>query len=126
LMDGFNWVQYLIIARELALRSDSESAQRSSISRAYYAAFNAAVAYCGDKKILVYNKRGSHEDLWDAFRRQGDLMLNIVSEKGDRMRRKRTQADYDSEVTGLESSVEQCLQESHDILKSLGFASPPP
>jgi uncharacterized protein (UPF0332 family) len=125
-MAKFDWVQYLIIARELATRPDNESALRSSISRAYYAAYNAAMAYCGDKKISVLKNRGAHEDLWDAFRRQGDLMLNIVSEKGDRMRRKRTEADYFSEVTGLESSVEQCLQESHDILKSLGFASPPP
>src|SRR5215208_6759568 len=121
-MAKFDWVQYLIIARELATHPDNESALRSSISRAYYAAYNAAMVYCGDKKISVLKNKGSHEDLWDAFRRQGDLMLNIVSEKGDRMRRKRTEADYFSEVTGLESSVEQCLQESHDILKSLGFA----
>jgi uncharacterized protein (UPF0332 family) len=124
-MAGFDWVQYLILARELAT-SDDESALRSSISRAYYAAYNAAIAYCGDKQILVYYKRGSHEDLWDTFRRQGDLTLNIVSEKGDRMRRRRKQADYDSEVAGLEASVEQSLLESHDILRSLGFTSPPP
>ena len=124
-MAGFDWVQYLIIARELAERSGNESALRSSISRAYYAAYNAAMAYCGTKNILVFKDKGSHEDLWDTFRRQGDLILNMVSEKGDRMRRKRTEADYFPEVEGLESSVEQCLEESHEILKSLGFASPP-
>jgi uncharacterized protein (UPF0332 family) len=124
-MASFDWVQYLIIARELAERSENESALRSSISRAYYAAYNAAMAYCGSKKILIHKENGSHEDLWNTFRRQGDLMLNMISEKGDRMRRKRTEADYFSEVEGLESSVEQCLEESHQILKTLGFPSPP-
>lgn len=39
-MAKFDWVQYLIIARELATRPDNESALRSSISRAYYAAYD--------------------------------------------------------------------------------------
>jgi uncharacterized protein (UPF0332 family) len=124
-MAAFDWIQYLVLARDLGTRAD-EAALRSAVSRAYYAAYNAANAYCANNNIQIFKNKGSHEDLWDAFLRQGDLISGTVHTKGDRLRFRRTKADYHSEVSGLASMAEQSLQDSHDILRSLGYASPPP
>jgi uncharacterized protein (UPF0332 family) len=124
-MAAFDWIQYLVLARELGARGD-ESALRSAVSRAYYAAYNAAEAYCSKNNIQIFKVKKSHEDLWNAFLRDGSVILRTVHDKGDRLRRKRTQADYYSEVSGLASMAEQSLEESHDILRSLGLPSPPP
>ena len=123
-MAKFDWVQYLVLARELGGQK-LESAQRSAVSRAYYAAYNAALAYCNTHHIHIFNNGGSHEDLWNTFEGEGDLIMRTVSTKGNRLRRKRTKADYDSEVSGLQSMMEQSLEESHEILKALGLSSPP-
>ena len=125
-MPKFSWIEFLILARELGGRTDSESALRSAISRAYYAAYNAARAYCVQKNIQVFNVKGSHQDLWDALQRENDILLRTASVKGDRLRRKRALADYEDEMDALVPTVERCLDESHEILKTLGLPSPPP
>ena len=125
-MPKFSWIEFLILARELGERNNKESALRSSISRAYYAAYNAAKAYCVEKNIQVFKVKGSHEDLWDALQREDNILLRMASVKGDRLRRKRALADYEEEVDGLVPTVERCLDESHEILKTLGLPSPPP
>ena len=40
----FDWNQYLTLANKLALSSGDEASLRSAISRAYYCAFNLALA----------------------------------------------------------------------------------
>ena len=121
---AFDWIKYLTLARELVARNEEEFL-RSAVSRAYYAAYNLALAYCNTNNIQILHNHGSHEDLWDAFLRQGDLILDIVQAKGDRLRIRRTKADYHATVSGLVSMAEQSLQDSHDILRSLGYDSPP-
>ncbi len=124
-MPTFDWITYLTLARTLAEEAE-ESCKRSAISRAYYAAYNCALAYCNTHNIQITKNRGLHEDLWDAFDRQNSMILTTVQTKGDRLRVRRNRVDYDDEVSGLSSLVEHSLNDSHDILRSLGFNSPPP
>ncbi len=125
-MAAFDWTNYLLIARQLAEQSADDAALRSAVSRAYYAAYNSALNYCNGNSILIVKNKGSHEDLWDAFLSQNSLQLLSVQAKGDRLRKRRTDADYKPNVSGWGSTAEQSLQDSHDILKALGYNPPPP
>ena len=124
-MAAFDWNEYLILARRLGSEPE-ESALRSAISRAYYAAFNTAEQYCKDNGFLVVRTGKSHQDVWDAFLSKADARFNSVYEKGQRLRRKRIEADYRTNVTGLSSMVLDSLRDSEAILSFLGASPPAP
>lgn len=117
-MAAFDWTQYFHLARDLSTRPE-EAALRSAISRAYYAAYNVAEIYLTDKGIPKPSTGNSHKDVWDAFLRKGGRTFTSVADKGDRLRRKRTQADYDSILTGLSSKVTDSLNDANAILSYL-------
>src|SRR5437016_3862492 len=117
-MAAFDWSQYLILAEDLGGRSD-EAALRSAISRAYYAAYNMVRSFCGTSGIPIIDTGNLHKDLWDAFLRRGGRTFAKVHDKGQRLRRKRTKADYDSEVSGLSSVTADSLRDADAILSFL-------
>ena len=117
-MAAFDWSQYLILARDLGSRSE-EAALRSAISRAYYASYNTARSFCSNAGIPIIDTWNLHKDLWDAFLRKGGRTFASVHDKGQRLRRKRTKADYDSEVSGLSSVTADSLRDADAILSFL-------
>src|SRR2546425_4064208 len=114
-MPAFDWFQYLVLARDLGSRSE-EAALRSAISRAYYAAYNTARSFCGNAGISIVDTGNLHKDLWDAFLRKGGRTFASIYDKGQRLRRKRTKADYDNEVSGLSSVTADSLRDAGAIL----------
>jgi hypothetical protein len=124
-MAAFDWTNYLILARKLGAESE-ESALRSAISRAYYAAYKTAEHYCENNAIPIAPTGRSHQDVWDAFLAKGGTTFNSVHEKGERLMRKRVKADYRSNVTGLQSMVLDSLRDSYAILSYLGASPPAP
>ena len=114
----FDWLQFSVLAKELSARPD-EAALRSAISRAYYAAYNTAKTFCSEKAFPISDTGNRHRDLWDAFLKKGGRTFTSVYEKGERLRRKRTKADYESDVPGLASMVTDSLRESDAILNFL-------
>ena len=117
-MAAFDWSQYLVLAKDLGSRSE-EAAVRSAISRAYYAAYNVARSFCANAGISIIDTGNLHKDLWDAFLRKGGRTFASVYDKGQRLRRKRTKADYDSEVSGLSSVTADSLRDADAILSFL-------
>src|SRR5947208_1064428 len=113
-MAAFDWTQYLILARKLGSESE-ESALRSAISRAYYAAFKTAEHYCENTGISIVDTGKPHQDVWDAFLAKGGTTFNSVYDKGERLKRKRVKADYRTNVTGLPSMVLDSLRDSYAI-----------
>lgn len=117
-MTAFDWSQYFVLAKELSTRSE-ESALRSAMSRAYYAAYNTAEIYCNQNNIPIINTGNSHQDVWDAFLKRGGQIFTTVYDKGTRLKRKRKLADYKDEITGLPSLVSHSISEANDILSYL-------
>lgn len=120
-MAAFDWTQYLVFAKELSGRTD-EAALRSAISRAYYAAFNRARAYCIAKGIPVPESldNTSHKAVWDALSNRGRTLAGAHS-NGTRLKRKRVDADYKPEIENLNDVVQQAITESDAVAAYLKF-----
>ncbi len=113
----FDWSQYLILAKDLSTRSD-EAALRSSISRAYYAAYHHAKTYCASKSIPIINSGGGnsdHYDLWETFGKRAGTTFAAVHTMGNRLKRKRVNADYDANISGLAGIVADSIRDSDAI-----------
>ena len=64
-----DWNNYLILADELAKRTDSEAAMRSAISRAYYAGFHAVRDYLvNNHGFSVSHGAGSHVSIINGLK----------------------------------------------------------
>jgi uncharacterized protein (UPF0332 family) len=122
---AFNWTDFLVLAREIGARAD-QSALRSAVSRAYYAAFKTAEHYCERNGFPPVDTGRPHQDVWDAFFEKGGKTFTSVYEKGDRLRRKRAIADYRSHQVTSASTAQDCLRDSYAILSYLGASPPPP
>jgi uncharacterized protein (UPF0332 family) len=120
---AFEWVRYLNLARELAKRTDEESL-RSSISRAYYAAFNTAADHLRSEGIVV-PKADAHTFVWNTFRSSTDMERGMIGENGDRLRIWRNYADYSGVFPNLDRYVKTALPLAEKILRNLADLSTP-
>ncbi len=73
----FDWRDYLSLGQELSQRQD-EAAQRSAISRAYYAAFCCARVYL-ERHGVAFSTMGqdSHTLVWKQFQNKGKTEATI-------------------------------------------------
>lgn len=120
-MAAFDWTEYLVFAKELSERPD-EAALRTAISRAYYAAFNRARAYCIAKGISVPESLDNtrHKVVWDALLNRGRTLAGAQA-NGTRLKRKRIDADYEPEIASLTNVVQQAIAESDAVAAYLQF-----
>ena len=107
----FDWREYLELAKELAGQVSSgytqEAAQRSAVSRAYYAAFCWARNYAKAKLgFQPTRKSKDHSLLRDYLRRQGRLKLASDLKK---LSMWRNQCDYDNQVSNLTALVSNAM-----------------
>jgi uncharacterized protein (UPF0332 family) len=115
----FDWAEYLVLAESLARRTDDESALRSAVSRAYYAASNRAC------DLLVSEGQGlpgrvaeSHLQTWLRFRGRGRAR-NSIFVNGDRLRRRRHHADYRRTPPVVERDAVDAIGRAKYILDKL-------
>lgn len=116
----FAWKEFLELARDLSMRTVSgyskEAAERTSVSRAYYAAFCHARNYATAN--LKFEPRRTGEDhrlLREHFRRLGEAQAE-VGEALDDLRKWRNQCDYDDVVDNLPLLVQGALESARKIL----------
>jgi len=106
---NFDWSTYLAVARHLLsapfATEHQEVAVRSSISRAYYAAFCIARNYVR-RAIPVPHTGQAHAVVWN----QHDPRAQLVARKGVRLKTHRRKADYDDDVVGLSALAEQGIR----------------
>jgi uncharacterized protein (UPF0332 family) len=120
---AFNWREYLILAIELENGTD-EAKLRSSISRAYYAAYCSAKNYMeGPCKRTLPPRIPTHQYVIDYYNgnkghetnhRRSQIAQNLM-----RMRDKRRMADYDNEIHPLKqmhSETQFVLELSEDVI----------
>ena len=116
----FDWSQYLVLAEELAEQKDNEAALRSTVSRAYYAAFCLAREHLLNTNMLFRSRprrpRLSHQTVWLTYRRDVDRRIGM---DGNRLRELRNLVDYEDVVPDLNNVVRSALSTSRRILASL-------
>jgi len=117
---AFDWQDYYDLAKELSEREE-ESALRTAMSRAYYAAFcNAQIKVKQRAPDLVREDgQGSHEVVWRWFKRQNNRSLNEIGTWGLRLRDNRVSADYRADVRIDSVWVQDALDDADSILRRL-------
>lgn len=96
-MNDFDWEEFLVLAEELVRRHGDAGAERSAISRAYYAVFHLASAHflrCGGR---LTRTGVDHRLVWDWFLRPGATGASRrIGTAGFRLKQARRRADYES------------------------------
>ncbi len=135
---AFDWRDFFLFAHQLRNETD-ESKKRTSIGRAYYYAYNAALI---EAQKLGFNPNalgipgkkpgGVHQKLWDWYMSQtGNQDFINLGDSGNTLKGRRTAADYKIAPTILITPqlVQQQLDETRDfemLLAQIAKASPPP
>lgn len=94
----FKWGDFLALAERLAQEADDESAQRTAIGRAYYAAYHEAAAYV--RATGLVRTRHSHEKVWAALADDPASPTGELAAEAERLRRRRIAADYRNPFPG--------------------------
>lgn len=120
----FDWSEYLELAQELAgdgAGSPNEEAKlRSSISRAYYAAFCKARNHLRDIDGYQISRHANvHKHVRDQFKDSSDKSRKKIGTDLDRLRKRRNKADYDDVVNKLPQLTIISLESSHNIISAL-------
>src|SRR3954452_9803990 len=97
---SFIWENFLSVAETLSnagIGVDREACLRSSVSRAYYAAFGSARSRAREKRLRTRQSAAEHGEVSVFFAQQyGDAGEEIAKLLG-RLRTNRNAADYDDE-----------------------------
>jgi len=115
----FDWREYLELAKHLGGQASSgysaEAAERSAVSRAYYAAFcwvrNYAEATLGFRRIGTAR---DHERLRDLLKSKYRLQ---VASNLNRLRGWRNDCDYEERVPGLGQRVKGAVSIAGKIIQ---------
>jgi uncharacterized protein (UPF0332 family) len=115
----FDWREYLELARELAgLRGSGysqETADRSAVSRAYYAAFCWARNYAEAKLGFRSQKTADdHKLLREHLKRQGHQEL---ASDLNRLRVWRNNCDYDDDVPNLRQQASNSIRLAEKVIQ---------
>ena len=118
---AFDWKEYLDLARflqgEIEINYSQESAYRSAVSRAYYAAFCHSRNYARTFENFVPSGRPKdHTDIRGHFRNKG--RPGIASELDD-LRTWRNSCDYDDTVGDLPQKLKSAIENAQDIIDKL-------
>lgn len=120
---SFDWSQYLNLAQELAgelTLSNREARLRSSVSRAYYAAFCTGRNHLRDREGDTIPLGGqSHIYVRDQFRNSANRVRKQIGEYLNRLRIRRNKADYDDTVPGLSSMTKVALKFATAIISGV-------
>lgn len=117
---NFDWKEYLTLAERL--RTDGgQACFRSSISRAYYAAFCIARDKVGLKDYEP-ERTGDppiHKKVINTLRTSEKMSEREISLILDQLRKMRNEADYLAEMTVTQDYVDRAIFKSNEILQRI-------
>lgn len=99
----FDWDEYRKLAEELRERDD-EVAQRTAISRVYYAVYWRARTLLQDEGFIFREFEPSHRQVWQEYKNKGRT-FHAISIAGTDLHKKRVQADYVAEIENIKTMV---------------------
>lgn len=125
----FDWSQYVTLAQELAghpITAHKEAKLRSSVSRAYYAAFCKARNYVRNELGYPIPMTGeAHNLVINTLKTSIEPTLRKAGINLDRLRLDRNKVDYKNSVTGLNSMTKIALMLTQQIISTFDTLSDP-
>lgn len=117
---SFDWSEFLGLARSLKGRSgplySEEAADRTAVSRSYYAAFCHVRNYAEGRLGFRRTRTGrDHGLLRDHLRNQGEPWVEIAEYLED-LQKWRGQCDYDDIVPNLKILVSNAISTAEEII----------
>ena len=117
-MAEFDWREYFELATRLSANKD-EASLRSAVSRAYYYVYHLALSRAESNDYKPPRESGSHIDMWRVY--SGNpvpacLKLGMI---GQRMLKRRLDADYRQTFPRLEDAVQDVLDDARQFADSL-------
>lgn len=124
----FNWSKYLDLASELAVTDGAsplaEASWRTSVSRAYYAAYCVTVEWM-ESMFIPKNAdehMGEHERWYTSLELRSDDACDLVDALRA-LKAERVAADYKSHESITASTATEACEEARGILQDLSFLS---
>lgn len=116
---SFDWREYLALAMRLAsgggVTDCKEAADRSAVSRAYYAAFCVARNYAvGNLGFRPKGNANVHRELREFLQGQGHVQMASDLNK---LRQWRNDCDYENQVPGLPRLVGESIEMAQKIIQ---------
>ena len=112
--------RYLALARHVLAATDDEAAARSALSRAYYAAFLVARDYVEGRGIRARarsgRRLGSHERVIFSVGMIPDDFAITMRNMLFRLKRLRTNADYDLDYADSRKHVADALEDAKRVI----------
>jgi uncharacterized protein (UPF0332 family) len=124
-MSKFDWSSYLEIAKELpglpCFPNHRDAVYRAAISRAYYAAHNAAKQMLESAAVAQSVPRGKsvHEFVIQAFARLPNKEAKIISDDLDQLKGWRVKADYHDDWRSPGNQYQSAMKCGSRILQRL-------
>jgi uncharacterized protein (UPF0332 family) len=130
----FDWNDYLELGKSLA-QIQAEAAQRSAISRAYYAAFCTARNWLLARGFQITATRQVHDVIWNEFivqtqpqvwstiARSNLIHARRLGNDGFRLRKVRQRVDYEDHVADLTRILQREIDRAERIREGLQLLS---
>ena len=124
---AFDWQEYLNLSDGLVTMT-LESAKRSAISRAYYAAFHKAEGLYRHYNPTYASTDNSqtHYVVWKWFESHSSRNYKKVGVAGFNLKRQRETANYRDEYPGIEQQATYQVARAKGIIADLNSISSPP
>ena len=116
---AFDWTRFLVLAEELGRRRNDAAALRTAISRAYYAAFCSARLRLRQDGVVIPPTSAAHRVVWNHYLTANAQHRRAIGIAGERLRRARNQADYDSYFPQLAGTVRLSLARARRLIAAL-------
>ncbi len=114
----FDWNDFKTLAEELRQRND-EAAQRTAISRVYYAVYWRARNFLESEGFVLRQYEASHIQIWNEYKQKAGQTNKAVGKFGSELHRFRVQADYVAEVKDIKKLVNDSFKLAENVLAYL-------
>lgn len=118
-MTPFDWDEFLEFAEEQVRRRGHPAAERSAISRAYYAAFHRARSHYADRGERLTFRADEHGIVPEWFRSQADQRLRMIGAGLVWLRQLRRDADYGDRFPNLTTEAEAAVRLARRLLNQI-------
>jgi uncharacterized protein (UPF0332 family) len=127
----FDWDDYFLLAEDLLKSKSDEACLRSSVSRAYYAAYNRAKDFAENKNLMKFDdirkevisdnlggwrKRTAHESIREFLSSESSDDFKQVSIDLFRLHKSRIICDYKNNIRVTDANVSKDIQIAKNIL----------
>jgi uncharacterized protein (UPF0332 family) len=127
-MMSFDWKKYLELAEYIYENSgslpDREACYRTSVSRAYYAAFCIASRYLRESDGKRYEGGDAHKKVREHLQKSGNQLQRMIGNQLQELHFKRIKADYHDNIREKPYSLaSKSISEAKKIISEINELS---